>query len=61
MNFFIKLFSNLFGDLKNDDWAVRYMAIEYQKDFSNLKKTGVSINPEVAMAFLSSAGDQNVK
>ena len=59
----MKFLSNLLDILFSSDdkeWAVSYMAIEYQKDYRNLQKMGIKVTPDVAINFLNSVSGKNV-
>lgn len=57
----MKFFTELLGGLFPEDrsWAVKLMAIEYQKDYVNLQKSGINITPDVAFNYLTSIGDKS--
>lgn len=57
----IKFIINLFPYRKNDDWAVRYFAVEYQKEYMEFKRLGINVTPKLALGFLTNVGDKNVK
>lgn len=50
------LLINLFNYDRHDNWAVKLMAIEYQKEYKLLERSGVIITPKVAYDFLSNVG-----
>lgn len=60
MKTWAKIFLNFFKR-ENNDWAVRYLAIEYQKEYMEFKRLGVNVTPNLALGFLTNIGDKNVK